>query len=140
MPRRDAGVMVACSSDAPVRVLRAETPRVDVAHSYSLRIPVTITDPGHVVEDLTGTLAISSIGASTPTTGETPVTGQFFTRTGIVVLNIGEPGSYREYAIGDTRGEGRNMLLRMFTVRRGQGVKYERELWFDPKNEPQPKR
>lgn len=105
--------------------------------SYWLKILATSVDSTHLVEDLTGTFKTSSTG-TVPAGAELPVTGRFLTRTGIVVLNIGEPSSNRLYAIGDTRAEGRHMHLRMFTVRRGHGVTFEKELYFDPKAEPAP--
>lgn len=105
--------------------------------SYWLRIQATSADPTRLVEDLTGLFKTSSIGVASED-AELPVTGQFLTRTGIVVLNIGGPSSSRLYAIGDTRAEGRHMHLRMFTVRRGHGVNFEKELYFDPKTEPAP--
>lgn len=108
------------------------------SQSYWLRLQATSADPAHLVEDLTGTFKTSSIGASAPADVELPVTGQFLTRTRIVVLNIGSSSSRQFYAIGDTRAEGRHMHLRIVTVRRGHGVNFEKELYLDPKAEPAP--
>ena len=102
---------------------------------YWLRLQATGTGPA-LVEELTGTLTTGSVGGSAQTTSETPITGQYLVRTGIVVLNIGKPGTTREYAIGDTRAEGRHINLRVFQLRRGHDLDFERELVFDPKTEP----
>jgi hypothetical protein len=106
--------------------------------SYWLRIQTPNPIPATLVEELTGTITSKSVGGTDNTTREAKITGQYLVRTGIVVLNIGEPGTHREYAIGDTRAEGRHMNLRVFKVKSGQDLNYERELFFDPKSEPQP--
>lgn len=104
---------------------------------YWLRLQAPAGTGASLVEELTGTLTSSSVGGSATTANETPVTGQYLVRTGIVVLNFGKAGSTREYAIGDTRAEGRHLNLRFFQLRRGQDLDFNRELLFDPKTEPQ---
>jgi hypothetical protein len=104
---------------------------------YWLRLQAPAVPASEMVEELTGTIRTSSVGGSPEDATEAPVTGQYLVRTGIVVLNIGEPGTKREYAIGDTHGEGRHMKLRVFKIRPGQSIDFERELQLDPKSEPQ---
>ncbi|MEW6351451.1 MAG: hypothetical protein AB1646_20555 [Thermodesulfobacteriota bacterium] len=107
------------------------------ASVYTLRLEVPRPDPVTMIEELSGSLSVRSAGPSNPSTALIPVTGQYLARTGIVVLNIGEPAAGREYGIGDTRDSSRRgFLLRIFRVRPAHGVIFERELFFEYKRTP----
>jgi hypothetical protein len=131
-------VMTAASAHAAVRSVKGLWVSSSDDRLYWLRLQAPTGTPAALVEELTGTLTTGSVAGSAQTTSETPVTGQYLVRTGIVVLNFGAPGSRRMYAIGDTRGEVRRINLRLFRVRSGQNLDFESELYFDPKNEPKP--
>ena len=127
-------ILQASSTYAAVRSVKGLWVTTTDDHLYWLRLQ-TSTDSGGMVEDLSGSITVGSVGGSHETTSETPVTGQYLVRTGIVLLNLGKPGANREYAIGDTRAEGRHMSLRVFKLRPGQDLDFERELLLDPKSE-----
>lgn len=127
-------VMIAGEAQAAVRSVKGLWVTTSDDRLYWLRLVPSDTSTV-LVEELTGTITSSSVGGSSETTKEAPVTGQYLIRTGIVLLNIGAPGAKREYAIGDTRGEGRHMNLRVFKIRPGQALDFERELMLDPKTE-----
>lgn len=129
-------LMIATSAHAAVRSVKGLWVTTSDDRLYWLKLHVPAGGPSVMVEELTGTITSASVGGSAQTTREATVTGQYLVRTGIVVLNIGEPGVTRQYAIGDTLGEGRHMRLRVFQVRPGQDLDYEHELLLDPKTEP----
>ena len=129
--------MMTANAHAAVRSVKGLWVSASDDRLYWLRLQVPNAAPSTLVEELTGSITSASVGGATETTGEVPVTGQYLVRTGIVILNIGKPGANREYAIGDTRGEGRHMSVRVFKLRPGQDIDFERELFFDPKSEPQ---
>lgn len=131
--------LTAVQASAATRTLKGLWVSTSDDRSYWLRIQVPDPVPSTLIEDLEGTLTSKSIGGTDSTTREAKITGQYLVRTGIVILNIGERGAHREYAIGDTRAEKRHMNLRVFKVTPSQGLNFERELFFDPKSEqPQP--
>lgn len=61
-----------------------------------------------------------------------PVSGQYLPGTGVVILDIGEHGSKRKYGIGDVSGgaSGSRMALKLFRLRPGSGIEFDRELRF----------
>lgn len=130
-------LVIAANAHAAVRTVKGLWVTTTDDRLYWLRLQVSNGATTALVEELTGTITAASVGGSAESTSEAEVTGQYLVRTGIVVLNIGKPGPNREYAIGDTRGEGRHMNLRVFKVRPGHDLDFERELLFDPKTEPQ---
>jgi hypothetical protein len=111
---------------------------------YWLRLTVSSNDPVALIEDVTGTLTSRSAGPTTPTTepptADVPVTGQYLPGSRTVILNIGEPGSRRRYAIGaGPENRSNPMMLRLFQVRPALGINFEREIWFRYKSPlPQP--
>lgn len=106
--------------------------------AYTLQFEVQNPDPTTLMEELRGTLRVRSVSSNQVSTSAIQVTGQYLVQTGIVMLNIGEPGARREYAIGDTRDPDRKgLMLRIFRVRPAQGIMFEQELFFEHKRPPQ---
>jgi hypothetical protein len=99
----------------------------------SLRLSACPDDSGAFVNDLTGTLSTHSIGLPLPGMPEprptnVPVAGQYYPGPDglTVVLNIGAPGSQRQYAIGLRSTEYyAPLVLRLFRVRQALGINYD---------------
>jgi hypothetical protein len=117
-PRSLAGLWVATADDAV----------------FWLRATVSSSDGVALIEDVSGTLAAQRVGGDDPARTELPVTGQYLPGNRIVVLNFGEPGPGRKYAIGETAAEPSGpMNLKLFRLRPGHGVDFETQLWFSYK-------
>lgn len=132
-------VSTATQARAGVRTLAGLWVATTDNTSYWLKLEATSADPARLIEELSGTMRVGSMEGSSVTTKEVPVTGQYLTRTGIAVLNIGEPGVKRSYAIGDTRAEHTKQLdVKIFSVRPAHGIYFERELSLGFKSQSHP--
>lgn len=122
----------ACAQAAPPKSLAGLWVATEQSTAYWMRLSASSTDPVVLIEEVSGTLVAQSVGRRlNPPTTTQMVIGQYLPGTRVAALNLGEPGASRRYAIG-TAPEDRtgHLELRVFRVRLGHGINYERSISF----------
>lgn len=99
--------------------------------ALTMRLRTTATDDVPRLEEITGQL-VTRVSGPSPITSETiDVTGQYLSGTGTACFNFGATGANRLYGVGEVpRQRTEPMVVRLFRVRPGSGINFERILYF----------
>jgi hypothetical protein len=99
--------------------------------ALSMRLKTSAADDVPRLEEITGQLVTRVSGPSTITSETIDVTGQYLGGTLTACFNFGAAGANRLYGVGEVpRQRTEPMVIRLFRVRPGSGINFERILYF----------